>query len=219
MAYKVFTNGSVLQASEVNENLMQQAVATFSNAAARTAAITSPVEGQLTYLQDVDRFENWTGSAWANATNAMSLINVTTFSTTTLIIDNLFSSRFDNYLMIMNAAATSPGDISANFRVGGADVTGNYNRVFIARTANGIQTNTSDFWFGHIPNTRTHNTCFIYEPAIATRTTFYTEQVRAGGELVFNSGEHTVAGAYTGIKLLMPTGSNGTVRTYGFRNA
>jgi hypothetical protein len=64
VAYKVFTNGSTLQASELNENLMQQAVATFSNAAARTAAITSPVEGQLTYLLDVDRYESWSGSAW-----------------------------------------------------------------------------------------------------------------------------------------------------------
>jgi hypothetical protein len=64
VAYKVFTNGSTLQASELNENLMQQAVATFSNAAARTAAITSPVEGQMTYLLDVDRYDSWSGSAW-----------------------------------------------------------------------------------------------------------------------------------------------------------
>jgi hypothetical protein len=64
MAYKVFTNGSTLQASELNENLMQQAVSTFSNAAARTAAITSPVQGQLTYLLDVNRYESWSGSAW-----------------------------------------------------------------------------------------------------------------------------------------------------------
>jgi hypothetical protein len=64
VAYKVFTNGSTLQASELNDNLMQQAVATFSNAAARTAAITSPVEGQLTYLEDSDRYDSWSGSSW-----------------------------------------------------------------------------------------------------------------------------------------------------------
>jgi hypothetical protein len=64
MAYKVFTNGSVLNASEINENLMGQVIATFSNSAARTAAITSPVEGQTTYLLDVDRYESYSGSAW-----------------------------------------------------------------------------------------------------------------------------------------------------------
>lgn len=64
VAYKVFTNGSVLQASEINDNLMRQSVMVFSNAAARTAAITSPTEGMITYLEDVDRFESRTASAW-----------------------------------------------------------------------------------------------------------------------------------------------------------
>jgi hypothetical protein len=67
VAYKVFTNGSTLQASELNENLMQQSVAVFSNEAARTAAITSPVEGQLTYLEDQDRYDFYSGSLWRSA--------------------------------------------------------------------------------------------------------------------------------------------------------
>ena len=66
MAYKVFTNGSVLQASEVNDNLMNQAVITFTNSAARTSAITSPVEGMVTYLADTDTYQFWNGSAWTN---------------------------------------------------------------------------------------------------------------------------------------------------------
>jgi hypothetical protein len=69
VAYKVFTNGSTLQASEVNENLMQQSVATFSNAAARTAAITSPVEGQMTYLEDVDLISIYESGAWRTSLN------------------------------------------------------------------------------------------------------------------------------------------------------
>ena len=64
MAYKVFTNGSVLNASEVNDNLMNQAVITFSNSAARASAITSPIEGQLTWLEDVNRYEFYNGTAW-----------------------------------------------------------------------------------------------------------------------------------------------------------
>jgi hypothetical protein len=64
VAYKVFTNGSVLNASEVNDNLMNQAVITFSNSAARASAITSPVEGMVTYLEDTDTYQFWNGSAW-----------------------------------------------------------------------------------------------------------------------------------------------------------
>ena len=65
VAYKVFTNGSVLNASEVNDNLMNQAVITFTNSAARASAITSPVEGMVTYLADTDTYEFWNGSAWS----------------------------------------------------------------------------------------------------------------------------------------------------------
>jgi hypothetical protein len=64
VAYKVFSNGSVLNASEINDNLMNQSVMVFSNAAARTAAITSPVEGMLTWLEDVDRYEAYSLGAW-----------------------------------------------------------------------------------------------------------------------------------------------------------
>lgn len=65
MAYKVFTNGSVLNASEINDNLMNQAVMVFSNSTTRAAALTAPVEGMLTWLQDVNRYEYRNGAgAW-----------------------------------------------------------------------------------------------------------------------------------------------------------
>jgi hypothetical protein len=64
VAYKVFTNGSVLNASEINDNLMNQSVMVFSNAAARTAAITSPVEGMTTYLEDTNFIDTYNGTAW-----------------------------------------------------------------------------------------------------------------------------------------------------------
>jgi hypothetical protein len=67
VAYKVFTNGSTLQASEVNDNLMRQSVMVFSNAAARTAAITSPSEGMVTYLEDTDLISVYESGAWRSS--------------------------------------------------------------------------------------------------------------------------------------------------------
>ena len=64
MAYKVFTNGSVLNASEMNEYLMNQSVITFTNSTARGSAITTPVEGMITYLEDTQTYESWDGAAW-----------------------------------------------------------------------------------------------------------------------------------------------------------
>ena len=61
---KVFTAGEVLEASEVNGYLMDQAVMVFADSAARTAAIPSPTEGMLTYLQDTNALEVFTGAVF-----------------------------------------------------------------------------------------------------------------------------------------------------------
>lgn len=66
MPYKVFTNGSVLNASEVNEYLMDQMVMTFSNATARASAIATPLPGMITYLADTDTFEYWNGTSYVS---------------------------------------------------------------------------------------------------------------------------------------------------------
>lgn len=64
MAYKVFANGFPLPASDVNNYLMNQAVITFASAAARSAVLTSPTEGMLTWLEDSNKFQYYSGSAW-----------------------------------------------------------------------------------------------------------------------------------------------------------
>ena len=64
MSYKVFTNGSVLNASELNEFLMNQAVISFASSASRASAITAPIEGMLTYLEDVNTYQFYNGTAW-----------------------------------------------------------------------------------------------------------------------------------------------------------
>ena len=65
MPKKTFTNGDVLPASDVNTYLMDQAVMTFANAAARTSALTSPTAGMVTYLIDTDTYEYWDGTEYA----------------------------------------------------------------------------------------------------------------------------------------------------------
>lgn len=49
---KVFVNGDVLRASEVNDYLMDQAVQSFANATARDAALGVGYAGAVAYLQD-----------------------------------------------------------------------------------------------------------------------------------------------------------------------
>jgi hypothetical protein len=72
MPRKVFTAGEVLTAADVNSNLMDQAVMTFTNAAARTSALASPNEGMMTYLADVDLFQFYNGTIWVNVNPGQS---------------------------------------------------------------------------------------------------------------------------------------------------
>jgi hypothetical protein len=72
MAYKVFSNGSVLNASDLNDYLMNQSVMVFSNSTTRAAALTAPNEGMLTWLEDINRFQYYSGSAWTDLTDEPS---------------------------------------------------------------------------------------------------------------------------------------------------
>lgn len=66
MAYKVFQNGYQLPASDLNNYLMNQSVMVFADSTARAAAISSPVEGMLSYLESTNSYEGYNGSAWTN---------------------------------------------------------------------------------------------------------------------------------------------------------
>jgi len=61
--FKEFVAGETLDEDEINDYLMQ-GMLVFAGTAARGSAITSPVEGQFTFLADTDTVEFWDGSAW-----------------------------------------------------------------------------------------------------------------------------------------------------------
>lgn len=81
MAYKVFTNGSPLPASDLNTYLMNQSVMVFANSTARSAALTSPTEGMTTYLEDTNKVEVWTGAAWTDINDNSAAIPKSTVTT------------------------------------------------------------------------------------------------------------------------------------------
>jgi len=64
MPRKEFEAFTRLDASDVNTFLMDQSVMTFADSAARGSAITTPVEGMVTYLEDSNSFEYWDSAEW-----------------------------------------------------------------------------------------------------------------------------------------------------------
>jgi hypothetical protein len=67
MSRKVFTAGEVLAAADVNSFLMDQTVMSFAGTAARGSAISSPVEGMTTFLEDSNILSIYEGGAWRNS--------------------------------------------------------------------------------------------------------------------------------------------------------
>jgi len=101
LGFKTFVTGEVLTAADTNGYLMQ-GVNVFANAAARTAAITSPQEGQMSFLKDTNSTEYYDGSSWAavGASGGMTLLSTTTLTGGSVTIGSIPSTYNDLRLVI-----------------------------------------------------------------------------------------------------------------------
>lgn len=128
LGFKTFVTGEVLTAADTNGYLMQ-GVNVFANAAARTAAITSPQEGQMSYLKDTNSTEYYSGSAWvalgAGATSYASLNGAGTALTgaTTITVSGL--SGYNKFYVAITGASSASADSAFTIRFN-ADSGSNY---------------------------------------------------------------------------------------------
>jgi hypothetical protein len=227
VAYKVFTNGSTLQASELNENLMQQATAVFSNAAARTAAITSPVEGQLTYLEDVNLYHHWNGSAWVSPFGLTLLANTTFTAQSSVSINDVFSSEFDNYKVVITTDLTSgTQSFLLRYRVAGADnSTANYTYQLLDAAATSITASRINSASSHGIGTLSAGSpnateLTIYNPNRAERTVYQSYHMGAisNAYIRFDSGVFTATTQFTGFTIFPASSTiTGRLQVYGLR--
>jgi hypothetical protein len=93
LGFKTFATGDVLTAADTNGYLMQ-GVWVFANAAARTAAVTSPQEGNMSYLKDTNSTEYYDGSAWVavGTSGGMTLLSTTALGTSTTTVSGISGS-------------------------------------------------------------------------------------------------------------------------------
>ena len=120
--FKTFATGDVLTAADTNGYLMQ-GVWVFASAAARTAAVTSPQEGNMSYLADTNSVEYYSGSAWVavGGSSGLKLINRSTFSAVAShTVDSVFSSTYKSYLINIEYiyGATSTDELQMQMRYG-----------------------------------------------------------------------------------------------------
>jgi hypothetical protein len=160
LGFKTFVTGDVLTAADTNGYLMQ-GTWVFADAAARTAAVTSPQEGNMSYLKDTNSVEYYSGSAWtavAGASGSLTLISTTNITATTtqtvssipttykhlfVYIENFYNTT--GQLAYMRCNSDTTGSAHRFFRINSAASTiANYNAdTKIEWGTNGFQQNAA----------------------------------------------------------------------------
>jgi hypothetical protein len=144
LGFKTFVTGEVLTSADTNGYLMQ-GVNVFANAAARTAAITSPQEGQMSYLKDTDLTEYYSGSAWSSISGGgITLLSTTSLTGATTTISSI--SQAYNSLMLVMYGVTAAGNGIMRLAPNGTTNISTYSNV----SANGATMTTSSVQAGYI---------------------------------------------------------------------
>jgi hypothetical protein len=230
MSRKVFTAGEVLAAADVNSFLMDQTVMSFAGTAARGSAIASPTLGMYTHLEDsapAPRLQFWNGSAWASPLGT-TLVGSSSFSgVTSVALDNVFTSAYENYEIYFSASATSASGINFNLRAGGVPLTtATYDQTFIRcenTTLTGNNNSGSTNWFPlTVRNATTPNFTKITlsNPATSGRSKSYIWQTqdRSSVNLVdVGAGRNTTTTVFDGFVLSGSASMTGTLYVYGLR--
>jgi hypothetical protein len=232
MPRKDFAAFTRLDASDVNTYLMDQSVQTFAGTAARGSAITTPVEGMYTHLEDTDALQFWNGSAWRNP-GGLTLIKTTSFTAqATVDITSVFTAEFDNYRIVVNAnLATSAGaTLRARLLAGATPITTNYasnlvNYNMSTAALQSVDSSTTEFILGQMPNTGGRSMTFDISLPFTTTATGVTgnyvgDRTAAYAGMGFHGGYQNTVASYNGIRFFPTTSSiTGTIRIYGYRNA
>jgi hypothetical protein len=156
------------------------------------------------------------------------LLNTTTMTAVSAqSVNDVFSTTYDNYRILVSMTGTTSQQANIRFRVGGVDASGsnyNFGRVSVVASAIAGSTSTSQTvgGVGNFANAeRSFITADIFNPFLAVNTQWASSsnQRQQSDFAVYNySGSHNVDTSYTGFTLSAATGTlTGTISVYGYR--
>ena len=157
LGFKDFTTGEVLTANDVDGYLMQ-GIWVFANAAARTAAVTSPQEGNYSYLKDTNSTEYYDGAAWVAAGGgggggSLTLLQTMSLSGASVTSSTFTATDYVNYFIVLSDIYTSSAVAAFTMRLNG-DTGSNYNRSSALANSGSISaeqsTNVTSYRIGTI---------------------------------------------------------------------
>jgi hypothetical protein len=231
-AVPTFTAGQVLTAAQMNESA-RTGVPVFADTTARDAAFGGTgektlAEGQLAYVENltgVAQIQYYDGASWTSL-SAGGLVVVkseTAFtSATSVTADNVFTSTYTNYLIVVRSTTTANAEQFWALRVGGVTAATNYNyqRLEASNTtiAGARSTSQTKCAYGQAGTVMSSSAFILSGPNLAEATTAITlvgNQGASGGITIQSyAGIHTTATAYDGIELTGGT-ATGSYTIYG----
>lgn len=152
--------------------------------------------------------------------------NTVTFTTVNSVsLNGCFSGDYDNYRLIFRSAYSAAGTTARiRLRVGGTDDSSNnytWQTLYATSTtvaASSTTTTSGTFADGHSTNDGNSASVDIFRPYLAAITNWQSQCHRSDTYMEFFTGLHNVATSYTGLTILVATGTiTGTVSVYGYK--
>lgn len=235
-SYPLFEDGDVLYGSEL---MAIGGLPVFSGTATRDAAFGGAnekvlAEGQACYLSDTNVVQTYSGSAWVQLGGG-GLVCVkaeTAFTTSSSVTaDEVFTSTYTNYLVLINYITSSTDNVHLKLRVGGvsASTAYNYQNVNGQSSTAGAGRETSitstTIAYASSGDFKSSIRLEIFAPQLAQPTNFISlNSVAYNGSYttpaaVFFIGNHQTATAYDGMELVNSGTLTGTYAIYGYSKA
>jgi hypothetical protein len=152
------------------------------------------------------------------------LLNTTSFSAvSSQSFNNVFSSTYDNYKILITASSATDTDLQIRLRVGGSDnsTASSYvlQRITASSTTVGGVRQTDSYWRGYSFRDNDYNSqeITLYRPFL-TKPTLFSSYGNYGesNALIFGfTGSHNQSTSYDGFTMFGPT-VTGTISIYGF---
>lgn len=169
-------------------------------------------------------------TVFAGGGSGLVLLATSTFSAQTqVIIDNVFSATYNNYVFIFDGFCSTRADLQYQLRVGGAnDSSSLYQRQLVNISNNGFTgarlTNQPNGFLGYIGGSLNFIEGHIAQPFIssAATATLVKSNLIMGTSIEFGveAGGYNANKSFTGIRVYPATGNiTGSIRIYGMRNA
>lgn len=166
------------------------------------------------------------GSASVNGSGLVTMTAVSSIS-----LNDIFSSGYLNYQInvVLNQSSVADANIWGRLRASGSDSNTSYyegGTLQVAAALSAINNlNIAQWDLGRThsavnPLSHASMTFKVFQPAVANPTTFYTESIswNNSNTVTFRfSGFHTALTAYTGMSLIVSSGTfGGTLKVYGY---